>query len=128
MSSEPEAKVGDNESLQIAVDIGGTFTDCVLQGDRGFRFLSKALTTKADPSIGVMDCLASAAARLGTAVPDLLKRTVSFVHGTTVGTNALTERRGAKTGLVMTKGHEHAITIGRVRQKVTGLSEREKIH
>jgi N-methylhydantoinase A/oxoprolinase/acetone carboxylase beta subunit len=117
-----------SESLQIAVDIGGTFTDCVLQGDRGFRFLSKALTTKADPSIGVMDCLASAALRLGTTVPDMLRRTVSFVHGTTVGTNALTERRGVKTGLVMTKGHEQAITIGRVRQKVTGLSEREKIH
>lgn len=117
-----------DESLQIAVDIGGTFTDCVLQGDRGFRFVSKALTTKADPSIGVVDCLESAASRLGTSVTELLRRTVSFVHGTTVGTNALTERRGVRTGLLMTKGHEQAITIGRVRQKVTGLSEREKIH
>ena len=116
------------ESLHIAVDIGGTFTDCVLQGDRGFRFLSKALTTKADPSIGVMDCLASVASRLGSSVPNLLERTASFVHGTTVGTNALTERRGVPTGLIMTKGHEQAITIGRVRQKITGLSEREKIH
>lgn len=117
-----------DQDLQIAVDIGGTFTDCVLQGDKGFRFLSKALTTKADPSIGVMDCLAAAASRLETSVPALLRRTVSFVHGTTVGTNALTERRGVRTGLLMTKGHEQAITIGRVRQKVTGLSEREKIH
>lgn len=117
-----------NESLHIAVDIGGTFTDCVLRGERGFRFVSKALTTKADPSIGVMDCLASAAARLEVPVSALLERTASFVHGTTVGTNALTERRGVRTGLLMTKGHEQAITIGRVRQKVTGLSEREKIH
>ncbi|TAK82063.1 MAG: hydantoinase/oxoprolinase family protein [Betaproteobacteria bacterium] len=128
MSSEQEAIVVGNESLHIAVDIGGTFTDCVLQGERGFRFVSKALTTKADPSIGVMDCLASAASRLGVPVSRLLERTVSFVHGTTVGTNALTERRGVRTGLLMTKGHEQAITIGRVRQKVTGLSEREKIH
>ena len=117
-----------DDSLRIAVDIGGTFTDCVVQGDRSFRLVSKALTTKADPSLGVMHCLEGAGRRLDMKVADLLRRTAAFVHGTTVGTNALTERRGVRTGLMMTRGHEQTMTIGRVRQKVMGLSEREKIH
>ncbi len=117
-----------DRSLRIAVDIGGTFTDCVIQGESGFRFVSKALTTKQDPSLGVIDCLIAAAARLQVDVRQLVERTTAFVHGTTVGTNALTERRGVRTGLLMTKGHEQTMIIGRVRQKVTGLSEREKIH
>lgn len=117
-----------DQILRIAVDIGGTFTDCVIQGDQGFRFVAKALTTRGDPSLGVMHCIASAAERLSMPVADLLHRTASFVHGTTVGTNALTERRGVRTGLLMTRGHEQTMIIGRVRQKVMGLSEREKIH
>lgn len=115
-------------SIRIAVDIGGTFTDCVVLSSEGQKLATKALTTTSDPSRGVIDCLEIAASMLAIPVADLLSRTVTFVHGTTVGTNALAERRGARTGLLMTRGHEQAITIGRVRQKVTGLSEREKIH
>ena len=125
----PHKKTMKIDNIQRnAVDIGGTFTDCVIQGDQGFRFVAKALTTKADPSIGVMNCVEDAAARLGMPVAGLLGRTASFVHGTTVGTNALTERRGVRTGLLMTRGHEQTMIVGRVRQKVMGLSEREKIH
>ncbi len=127
-STEQALRIGAGEALRIAVDVGGTFTDCVLQGDAGFRFVSKALTTKHDPSLGVVACLTAAASRLGVEVAELVSRTTAFVHGTTVGTNALTERRGVTTGLLMTRGHEQTIIIGRVRQKVTGLSEREKIH
>ena len=65
---------------------------------------------------------------MATPLSDLLARTTAFVHGTTVGTNALAQRRGARTGLLMTRGHEQTITIGRVRQKIMGLSEREKTH
>lgn len=115
-------------SFRIAIDIGGTFTDCVVLSSDGRRLMTKALTTIGDASRGVIDCLDIAASMLDTSVGDVLSRTITFVHGTTVGTNALAERRGARTGLMMTRGHEQAITIGRVRQKVTGLSEREKIH
>jgi N-methylhydantoinase A len=89
---------------------------------------TKALTTPDDPGRGVLDGLDLAAREVGATTEDLLARTAVFVHGTTVGTNALAQRRGARTGLLMTRGHEQSITIGRVRQKITGLSEREKIH
>ena len=114
--------------FRIAIDIGGTFTDGVALSSHGQRITAKALTTTGDPSQGVIDCLEIIASMLDTTLADLVSRTIAFVHGTTVGTNALVERRGARTGLLMTRGHEQAITIGRVRQKVTGLSEREKIH
>ncbi|MDB5825173.1 MAG: N-methylhydantoinase [Herminiimonas sp.] len=114
--------------LKIAVDIGGTFTDCVMIGGAGQRMTAKSLTTHDDPSRGVIDCLEMAASRLQISVDELVSRASLFVHGTTVGTNALAERRGARTGLLMTLGHEQSITIGRARQKVLGLSEREKIH
>ena len=126
--SKPEIPMKLEGELKIAVDIGGTFTDCVMIGATGERLTAKALTTHDDPSRGVIDCLEMAAARLGVDVGMLVTRANLFVHGTTVGTNALAERRGARTGLLMTLGHEQSITIGRARQKVVGLSEREKIH
>jgi N-methylhydantoinase A len=117
-----------NENIRVGVDIGGTFTDCVLLGETGGRLTTKALTTPDDPAQGVIDGLEQAAAEMGTTLRALLERTVTFVHGTTVGTNALAQRRGARTGLLMTRGHEQTITIGRVKQKIMGLSEREKTH
>jgi N-methylhydantoinase A len=116
------------EQFRIGVDIGGTFTDAVVLGAGGKRWTAKALTTKDDPSRGVIDCLHLVAEMVDTNVTSMLRRTDAFVHGSTVGTNALVERRGARTGLLMTRGHEQTITIGRVRQKVMGLSEREKTH
>ena len=116
------------EKNRVAVDVGGTFTDCVLLLETGRRYTAKALTTPRDPSRGVISAVEAVAEKAGYTLDQLLAETVAFVHGTTVGTNILTERRGARTGLLMTRGHHHTITIGRVRQKVTGLSEREKIH
>jgi N-methylhydantoinase A/oxoprolinase/acetone carboxylase beta subunit len=115
-------------TFRIAVDIGGTFTDCVVLPSQGQRVTTKALTTTGNQAQGVIDCLELAGPAFGISVSEMMRRTVVFVHGTTVGTNALAERRGARTGLLMTRGHEQAITIGRVRQKVMGLSEREKTH
>jgi N-methylhydantoinase A len=115
-------------SLRIGVDIGGTFTDASVVDSAGMRWSAKSLTTKSNPSTGVVDALRLVAMQLGIDLAAMLGRTTAFVHGSTVGTNALIERRGARTGLLMTRGHEQTITIGRVRQKVMGLSEREKIH
>ena len=117
-----------DETVRIGVDIGGTFTDCVIVGASGRRLTTKSLTTPDDPANGVIDCLNAAATALAIDLEGLLQRAEAVVHGTTVGTNALAQRRGARTGLLMTRGHEQTITIGRVRQKITGLSEREKIH
>jgi N-methylhydantoinase A len=114
--------------LRIGVDIGGTFTDASVVDSTGMRWSAKALTTKGDPSVGVVNCLRLISEQLQIDLGKMLGLATTFVHGSTVGTNALIERRGARTGLLMTRGHEQTITIGRVRQKVTGLSEREKIH
>jgi N-methylhydantoinase A len=123
-----EERTVTERAFRIAVDIGGTFTDCVVLDDRGRRLTTKALTTPDDPAEGVVTCVRLTAEALSLEVGALLRQTVAFVHGTTIGTNTLVQRRGARTGLLMTRGHEQTITIGRVRQKVMGLSEREKIH
>jgi hypothetical protein len=120
--------MNSGEMVRMAVDIGGTFIDVVVLCESGRRVTAKALTTPDDPERGVLDGRELAAREFGATGSELLGRAVAFVHGTTVGTNALVQRRGARTGLLMTRGHEQTIIIGRVRQKITGLSEREKIH
>ena len=87
----------------------------------------KALTTPEDLTLGVLEAVANTAALLRLSARELLSQTQVFVHGTTAGVNALISRTGAKVGLITTKGHEDAILIGRVHQKVEGLSEREII-
>ena len=113
----------------IGIDIGGTFTDCAVLGPGGeIATIAKSPSTPKDPSHGVIGVLAVAAQNLGLPVEQLLAETDLFVHGCTVATNAMIERKGAKTGLLTTKGHEDAVFIGRVLQKRAGLAERELIH
>jgi N-methylhydantoinase A len=88
--------------LRIAIDTGGTFTDCVwVEGGR-LRML-KVFSTPADPSQAILQALK----KIG--VPSRL----TLLHGTTVGTNTLLQRKGARVALVTTKGFEDAIEIGR---------------
>ncbi len=92
---------------RIATDIGGTFTDLVyLDEDTGEVRVGKASTTPHDFSQGILDTL-NKADRLDTA------RTSFFVHGTTVVINALTERKGVKTGLITTRGFRDVLEIQR---------------
>jgi N-methylhydantoinase A len=112
----------------VGVDSGGTFTDSVVMDPQGRITTGKAPSTPHDFSLGVLDSLANAAASLGITLEALLQETGVFAHGTTVTTNALLTRNGVKTGLITTKGFEDTILIGRVHQKVAGLSEREIIH
>jgi N-methylhydantoinase A len=95
---------------RIGVDIGGTFTDLILVDEAGAAFLvAKVLTTPADPAqaveTGVKDLLA------GAAVPAV--EVSHVVHGTTLFTNALIERKGAKTALITTAGFRDALEIAR---------------
>jgi N-methylhydantoinase A/oxoprolinase/acetone carboxylase beta subunit len=94
----------------LAVDIGGTFTDVVLLDTHGTgTVVEKVLTTPKEPAAGVLDAVRRALARAGVAA-----RHVRYViHGTTLVTNALIERKGATTGLITTAGHEDALEIGR---------------
>jgi len=91
--------------MRIAVDIGGTFTDLVAVNDDGQIFRSKSLTTPDDLARGIDACLKGA--RIEVAGANF------FVHGSTVTINAVLERKGARTGLLTTKGFRDVYEIGR---------------
>jgi N-methylhydantoinase A len=97
--------------LRIGIDVGGTFTDLVAIDEGGVATLAKVPSTPDDPSVGVVDGLATLAARLGLDRTALLARTERIVHGTTVATNALLELKGARTGLLTTEGHRDVIEM-----------------
>ncbi len=90
------------QPLRIAIDTGGTFTDCVWT-DAGRLRMLKVFSTPADPSQAIVEALRKIAPE-----EDFI-----LLHGTTVGTNTLLERKGARTALVTTAGFEDAIEIGR---------------
>jgi N-methylhydantoinase A len=104
----------------IGVDIGGTFTDCVLVDQQGNHRTAKALSTKDDPVSGVLSGLDRLAEAEGIDLPTLLARTTRFGHGTTIGTNAVLERQGARIGLVATAGHGDALSMMRGAGRVAG--------
>jgi N-methylhydantoinase A len=114
-------------SLQVGLDIGGTFTDCAVIGADGLITSAKALTTHEDPSIGFFDALVIAADRRGLSLEALLERTTHVFHGTTVATNALVERSGARTGVLTTRGAGDSLTIMRAFGRVAGISIEEVI-
>jgi len=93
-----------SEPLRIAIDTGGTFTDCVWMdpSTRRLRIL-KVFSSPEDPSRAIVEAIAKIAA----------ESEFILLHGTTVGTNTLLERKGARTALVTTAGFEDAIEIGR---------------
>ena len=109
----------------IAVDSGGTFTDCVVLDADGSVTIGKAPSTPRDFSLGVLDAVASAAAALGVDLRELLASTSLFGLGTTAATNALLTRTGARVGLITTRGHEDALIVGRTIQKAAGLNTAE---
>jgi N-methylhydantoinase A len=97
--------------IRIGIDVGGTFTDIVAVAEDGAVTFTKAASTPQDPSIGVMDAVERLAEEMGEEVSTLLRRTERIVHGTTVATNALLERKGAKVGLLTTKGHRDVLEM-----------------
>ncbi|MCW2954972.1 MAG: hypothetical protein JWQ48_4142 [Conexibacter sp.] len=113
----------------IAVDIGGTFTDCVIHDVAGGRIVAaKAPSRREHLGGGVLDAVRAGAERLGVPLHQVLAATERFIHGSTVATNAMIERDGARTAYVTTAGHEDTLAIGKIFQKRAGLSEREISH
>src|SRR5260370_17318773 len=97
--------------LRIGMEVGGTFTDRVGGDDAGRVTLAKSASTPADPSIGVMDGLDLLAAELRTDLAGLLAATGLVVHGTTVATNSLLERKGATVGMLPTAAHPDVLDM-----------------
>jgi len=98
---------------QLTIDVGGTFTDCLVLDDAGRLHRFKASTTPSDPTRGVLDSIAKAAAAFGQAPADFLATVERIVHGTTLGTNALITRRGVQVGMITTAGFRDVIEIRR---------------
>ena len=94
-------------STRVGVDTGGTFTDFVFEND-GRLDIFKLPSTPSDPSLAIVEGLRRISNTTGFELTQ-----IEVVHGTTVGTNALLQRRGARTALVTTKGFEDVLAIGR---------------
>ncbi len=101
-SSKPK-RARSPEPVRVAIDTGGTFTDCVWVQD-GRLHMTKVFSTPDDPSRAIIEALN----RTG-----LCGRRLVLLHGTTVGTNALLERKGARVAFVTTAGFEDVVEIGR---------------
>src|SRR5262245_38787527 len=112
----------------IGIDTGGTFTDCVVIDGDGRIVTAKASSTPGDFSEGVMESLRLAGEKLGLGTETLLRQTDRLALGTTVGTNAMLQRRGAKVGLITTRGHRDVIHIMRGARGVPGLNNVQVLH
>lgn len=101
-------------TYRLGIDIGGTFTDVVLQdGTTGAVAIEKGLTTPGDPCVGLFSALDALCARLGVA--DLADVEL-FVHATTLATNSVLERRGGRVGLVTTAGFRDVLQLQRQKR------------
>ena len=95
---------------RLGCDIGGTFTDFVLLNDRtGEIQINKCLTTPSDPS----DAVEQGIRQLEEVTPDFVRHLDEVIHGTTLVINSIIERKGAKTGLITTKGFRDVLELGR---------------
>jgi N-methylhydantoinase A len=115
-------------SYLCGIDIGGTFTDCAVVDENGHLVSAKAPSTPDDFCLGMLSALELAAGKIGISLPDLCRSTSMLSHGTTVGTNAIVQRRGARVGLITTKGHNDVIHIMRGSRGLSGEDVRLVVH
>ena len=108
-----------NPAIRVAVDIGGTFTDLeILEEGSGALHSLKVPTTPADPSIGLIEGVEASARQIGFGLGDIRL----LLHGTTIATNAVLQRRLPMGALVTTEGFEDVLEIGRhVRRDIYSL-------
>jgi N-methylhydantoinase A len=112
----------------VGIDIGGTFTDCAIVDRAGKLLTTKVPSTPADFSRGMMDALDAGAQALGIKLERFCREIAFLSHGTTVGTNTIIQKKGAKVGLITTKGHEDAIHIMRGSRGYGGRDIRKVVH
>ena len=102
---------------RVCIDIGGTFTDCVVSDAGQHLSIFKTPSTPAAFELGFMNALKLAAAGYGRALPDFMARVERIVHGTTVSTNALLEGKHATVGLICTHGFRDILTLREAPRK-----------
>ena len=104
--------------FEILIDTGGTFTDGVLIGEGGNIGVAKSETNPANPAKGIMDCIALLAEEQEMTVEKLLADSSTVLIGTTLPTNCILEEKGARCGLIHTKGFRDIFELGRTIPKV----------
>jgi N-methylhydantoinase A len=117
-----------NMSYLVGIDIGGTFTDCAIVDGAGRLLTTKVPSTPSDFSRGMMDALEAGAQALGLKIDDFCRDIAFLSHGTTVGTNTIIQKKGARVGLITTRGHEDAIHIMRGSRGYGGRDIRKVVH
>ena len=98
---------------KIAIDVGGTHTDAIAVEGQGKIFISKAETTPDDLTRGVLNSCEKLAGQVNESLHDFLGKTEVFLHGTTVGTNAVIQGKGPKIGCLTTKGFRDIVELRR---------------
>ena len=98
-------------AYEIAVDVGGTFTDLVIKDGNGLVHAVKSPTTPENIVDGTLNAVALAAEKLGTTMAEVMAGCRKFAFGTTAATNAVLENKGARTGLLCTRGHRDVLLI-----------------
>lgn len=112
----------------VGVDIGGTFTDCVVIDQQGAIIATKAPSTPGNFADGMLDAMGVAAQRLDEPFETFCANIRMLTHGTTVGTNALIQRKGARVGLITTRGHEDVMHIMRGSRGITARDIAQVVH
>ncbi|MDT7578498.1 MAG: N-methylhydantoinase [Pseudonocardiales bacterium] len=112
----------------IGVDVGGTFTDAVLDDDAGTVIAAKSPSTPPDYSRGVLDVLELLAEQIGKTLPEMLADTHHIAHGTTSSLNALVTGNVSPVGFLTTKGHRDSIFIMNVEGRYLGRAPHELQH
>jgi len=102
-----------SRQFQVGCDIGGTFTDVVVADSEGRVYTDKSDTTHDELTVGVVAALENAAGQIGMTVEEVLAATTRFVNGTTIVTNSIAELRGARVGLLVTRGMGDMMRIAR---------------
>ncbi|MDP4126933.1 MAG: hydantoinase/oxoprolinase family protein [Bacillota bacterium] len=100
---------------EIAFDVGGTFADFVVRDQQGRSFTTKVPSGRENPLEPIMRGLTNLAQEFGLSIQEFLGQTDKFIHGTTVGINALLQGQGAKTALITTEGFRDALELRRSR-------------
>ena len=102
-------------AFRVGFDVGGTFTDFALQADDGLLLTGKRLTTPDDPARACVEGLRELVARAGLGWADLAQA----VHGTTLGSNVVIERKGGNLALITTRGFRSRDELGRDRPSLS---------
>ncbi|MHA2787691.1 hydantoinase/oxoprolinase family protein [Corynebacterium sp. S7] len=115
MSTVTEADLSTRSKVgrRVGIDIGGTFTDMFLVEPNGESRIFKSPTTPHDPSEGLINVLRKAAVEVGEEFTEFLATVETIVHGTTIATNAVLTRQGARTGFVTTEGFRDLLNMRR---------------